>query len=208
VENQCLSKGSFVWFFEQGDGGGGDGAAGSDFTESFVRFGFDVDGGEIDVEHFADASFHLSFDGREIGLFGVDGEVDVDDLVIFLSQAVPDNDQQFFAVGVSPSGVCIRKEGPDVAETGGSEQGVDNGVQGSVAVTVAGQAGLVGYENAAEHQFSFLLKAMDIGSDAGSVFKFAFVDHSRPFVLGRSFPVILTASASACPRALKTASAM
>ena len=83
------------------------------------------------------------------------------------------------------------------------------GVQDHVAVAVAEQARREGDMDPAQHELAALDDPMDVGADADPVFRrFGFLDHNCPFVLGMSVPTILTAVASAWPRALKIASAM
>src|SRR5450830_320426 len=137
-------------------------------TEFLVGLCLDVDllGRHADV--FGDARDHLGDVRRQLRLLGDDGGVDVANRVAGGYHAVGHFAQQGARVGAGEHGVGVRKMLADVAQGGGAQHGVDDGVQQDVGVRVAEQAEAVGNGDAADDELAALDEGVAViaGADA------------------------------------------
>ena len=122
---------------EQNDGIGGDGFAASDGANFFAGFGFDVDLCGRDLEEAGELVADQRFPGREFGLFGVDGAVEVKDMPVAALEGMENGLEQGCGVGVEEGGVGIGEPFADISECGSAEECIDDGVKEYVGIAVA-----------------------------------------------------------------------
>ena len=103
---------------------------------------------------------------RESRSFGDDHEVDVDDLPARRRDARHDVAQQRHAGGALVGRVGVGEQGADVAQAGGTQDGVDHGVRRHVGVGVAGEAELVVDGKTAEHEAPIRREPVGVEADA------------------------------------------
>ena len=123
-------------------GGDAFGAAGEAEALGGGRFHGDAVDGDVQVG--GDVLAHGRDVRRHLGLLGDDGDVDVADTVSAVAQQRDDVAQEHARVGTGVGGVGVGEEVADVAEGGGAEQGVAEGVEGHVGIAMAQQATVMG----------------------------------------------------------------
>ena len=99
--------------------------------------GFDGYAVGADAQVGGDVGYHLRDVGEHLGLLGYDGHVDVGDGVTLFGHELHAAAEQGARVGPFPFRVGVGEMIADIAQGGGAEDGVGQGVEGNVGVGVA-----------------------------------------------------------------------
>jgi len=169
----------------------------TDVTKAFIGFGFYVYKAEIHIEYIGDSPLHLFLEKLKSWGLGMNNDIKINDFPPVVGKLGADDTKKIAAVGVLESGVLVGKHRANITHTGCAKQGINNGVEYNIPVTMAQKAEIERHLNTTEHKPSVRHKPMDVGTYAGTVFVICLKPdaHSTPFVLGMSPPVILTALA-------------
>ena len=100
--------------------------------------------------------------GPHLGRLGQDGGVYIADQIMMFFQDPADFPHQHQGIRSLVSGIRIREELADVAQSRGAQQGVHNGMAEHIRVGVAQKSFLVGNIHAAHDQFSAFHQTVDI----------------------------------------------
>ncbi len=137
---------------EQNDGIGGNPFFLANGSEAFVGGGFDADLVAGEPEASAQAIAHLGEMGFEFGPFGDDDGIDVTDLPALVEDQLVDLGEELQAIGAFPLGVFGGEVVADIAQAGGSEHGIHDGVGEDIGIAVADEAKFVVDFDAAEDE--------------------------------------------------------
>ena len=138
----------------------------------------------------------------------MDDHIEIHDLPLPVGGMPTDNKQQVAAVGIFPLRVAIGKQRPYVAHRHRTHDRVDDRVQHHIAVAVGEQAPRIRDLDTTQYKLPVVDKPVNVCPDPRSIFVIRLETHSVPLVLGISSDTIFTAWQSACPSALKIASAI
>lgn len=149
-----------------GDGHGGDAFLAADETEAFIGGGLDADLGDGDAESFGDALFHFLEMRKDLGAFGDEGGVDVDDATAAGADAAGGLLDEDAAGGVAPRGIGVGEQVADIDFADRTEHGVGDGVEQRIGVAVAIEAERVRDLHPAEDEPTAGDQSVDIVTDA------------------------------------------
>jgi len=110
----------------------------------------------LDTEHFGDIHTHLVSKGRKARLLCNDDAVYVFDAPSVEYQELVDPPEELKGVGAFVGRICGRKVLADVAEVGGTEQGVHDCMNEYVGIRVAGQASRILDVHTAQYEWTIL----------------------------------------------------
>lgn len=147
---------------------GGDAFATACEAEPFGGGGLDTDAAYVESEVVRHILSHPGYMRQHFRSLGHDGDVDV-----MRSKAGPAENRHYLAqkhprVGPFPLRICVGEVCADIAEGGGAEECVAQGVECDVGITVAEKAFLVWNVYAADNAAATFDKAMHIEAIAGS----------------------------------------
>ena len=135
-------------------GEGGDSLLAAGESEMLGGGGLDGDGVDVGADNLGDALAHGVDVRHQLRCLGADCDIDVGGLPAGIGEQGDDAFQDAPGVDAFEFGVCIGEVVSYVAETGGAEQGVAEGMEGHVGVTVAEQADGRRYVNAAKPELA------------------------------------------------------
>ena len=153
------------------DGVGGDAFFATGEAEAFGGGGLDADVVRVGADDVGEALLHLWDMGVQLRALGTDGGVEVDEAVALLGYQADGLAEDDLAVDTIGLGSGVGEVVADVAHVGGPEQGVADGMQQHVGITVAQQAkahplpmrGEIEWNLDASHpQLASLNNAMDV----------------------------------------------
>jgi len=138
----------------EGHGVGADAFLAAFEAEVLGGGGFDGYLSGVDAEEVGYGLPHLGDVGCHFGFLGHDDGVDIAYAVALGVEQLAGAAEEEFAVDVFVLGVVVGEVLADVAQGGGAEEGVADGVEQHVGVGVAEEAEGVGYFDASEPQFA------------------------------------------------------
>ena len=100
--------------------------------------------------------------GIELGCFGTDGSIDVAYGISGLADELDGLGEQSLAVNALILRVAVGKMVADIAQVGGTEQGVADSMYEYVGITVAQQSDGAGDEDAAEPELAAFYETVDV----------------------------------------------
>ena len=149
-------------------GVGGDAFAAPDEAHALGGGGFDGDVGRGDAHDVGHRALHVGDVGVELGLFGHDGGVDVAQFVARIAEETHGAGEEDLAVDAGILAGGVGEVIADVAQSGGTEQGVADGVDEYVGVAMAEESEGVVDVYAADPQFTVGGEGVDVVSESDS----------------------------------------
>jgi hypothetical protein len=116
---------------------GADGNALADGAEALAGLGFDTDLAGLEAEGSRNLLDHAGNVWSQLGLFEFHRGIDVNNLITGVIQELADVAEEDEARGVMPRGGGVGKVSADIAERGGAQQRVADGVDQGVGVGMA-----------------------------------------------------------------------
>lgn len=153
---------------DEAGGGGGDAFAATGEAEAFGGGSFHGNAVGVDGEVGGDVGNHLGDVGEHLGGLGHDGNVYVANGVAALGKEAHTFAEEEAGVGAAIALVGVGEVVADVAEGGGAEKGIGEGVEGHVGIAVAEQAFFVGDFYAAHYEFTAFHEAVHVEAVANS----------------------------------------
>ena len=150
----------------QAGGVGGDALHAACEAEALGGGGFDGDVALPDAHEGREGALHSGYVGVELWALGADGGVDVAYLPPRVAQEADGAAEEQLAVDACELLGGVGEVVADVAQRGGAEQGVADGVDEDVGVAMAKQAVSVGDEDASEPQLAPFNELVDIVAEA------------------------------------------
>ena len=126
--------------------------------------GFDGNIAGGDIEDAGNGFLHVGNMGFDLGRFQTEGSVNINNSIPFAGNQVFGALQQDLAVDVFEFPGSIWKMIADIAQAGGTQQGITDGMEQHVRIAVAQRALVVGDFNAANHQVPSFNQLMKINA--------------------------------------------
>lgn len=154
---------------QQGYGRGGDAFFTAGETEFFRSSRFDGYAVDVDFQGAGDVDAHFFPVGADFGELTDDGGIDIDDFIARFPDQAFDIGQQDQAVRVFPFRVRRREMFADITQSGGSQEGVADGVAQHVRIAVPGETFIEGDFHSAEDKFAIRRESVDVEALAYAV---------------------------------------
>lgn len=126
-----------VHLLEQRDALGHQGFLSADGAHRFARLGFQADAIDRQVQHRGNALAHRQLEWRQLRLLGKDNTVEIHDPKTACGHLLPGCLQHLGRVAPPVRRVLVAKQFANIAQGGGTQQGIGQGVQKRVGIAVA-----------------------------------------------------------------------
>lgn len=151
------------------DGGSGDGFAPSNGIDTLIGFGLDAH--RIDRQRHQPREFLA--DGllvrAQFRALGVNGDIHIYGCISLSAHPLQGFGEKPAAINSAVLGVGIRKHIAYIGQTGGSGQGVNDGMDDDISVAVADRPAVVIDSNVAEDERPAGFESVQVGADAHAV---------------------------------------
>jgi hypothetical protein len=163
-----INSGLLFSAFDESDGVHGDSYARTRGIHFFIGLPFDPDIGDVKARQFRHPAADILHAARQPGTLADHDGVDVDDRTAGTGKFGHRRLEQRGGIGPAPFFIGIGKMRTDVAERGGAQKRVDDGVNKDVGIGMAFESGFAGKFDPAENKAAAILETVGIISDADS----------------------------------------
>ncbi len=122
---------------EQHDGVSIDRFLSSDRSHFFAGLGFDIDLTDIESQQVCNSRGNRVLVRGQLGSLGMDRAIEIADRPATLSHFIDGGKQKMSRVGVAPLRIGIRKPLTDITQSGSAEDGIRDGMQQDISITVS-----------------------------------------------------------------------
>ena len=162
---------------QQGDAFGGEPFFAPDGAKPFSGLGFDADAIFGQIQQFRNASSHGKLVGAELRALSEDDAVEIDHLKASFLDAVERGQQHAGGITAGVGRIGVGKQLANVAQRGGSQKRICDGVQEHIRIAVSERFLLEGHVDAPDAKWASRPQAMSVVANANSVLR-----HDRQFL--------------------------
>lgn len=146
----------------------GQGFLTSDGPHLLAGLGFDTDPIDGQVQELGDALPHQSLVGTQLGLLGENNGIHIDEGEPGFSYPLPSQLEHFGGISPPVGLVRVGKQLADIAQTGRAQQGIRQGMEQDIGVTMSNRLPAVRHVNPAHAERASGFESMRIVSQADS----------------------------------------